>query len=125
MSAVSARFCRGSVSVDVHHVFLYVGHMTNRENDVTLTWVRKPHLGTPTYHANTERAGAKWSVTIDKPYSNRWVLRIWRDGYLVRYIEEATLRDGKASAVRVISGACPECHRLGDHKLDCSNWRWS
>lgn len=64
-----------------------------------LHWENASKFGVSTYHAR----GGGWKFTLDKPYSNTWVLRGWPDGSVTTglYREYKSMKAGREAAHRV------------------------
>lgn len=111
--------------------------MTSTANDTTnqqpaeapLTWTSSKVWGTVgmTHRASTEINGETWSFTVDSPQKGQWVARAWRDGDMALYREDRTMKGAKgqaqAHANYAATSTCPECRKIGGHKLDCGTGR--
>ena len=117
--------------------FLYDGCMTTTANNTTpqpaaeapLTWTKKKEWGSEglTHRATTTINGESWSFAVDSPSKGQWAARAWRDGDMVLYREDRTMKGAKQQAQEhanyAATSTCRECRKIGGHKLDCYTGR--
>lgn len=97
----------------------------NPPAEAPLTWTSSKVWGSVgmTHDASTEINGEKWAFRVDSPKKGQWVARAWRDGDFALYREDSTMKGAKQQAQEhanyAATSTCPECRKIGGHKLDC------